>query len=366
MSVKRKIMKVEHLVGMASRPVLACLLGLVLGFTPRSVFAVLADTEGIARPWLEITQPMGLGASGVVCTHVQAGATVNPNRGGFAACNLSVRGLAGLGRTRPKFPQNMPSMDSMYNWAIATRGRASTLSSAEARWQSFIGPPGPPGGRQLGLATHRASANVSAVSGGLFNPAPPGRGVGESRDPIELVFDVSDLLSYSLILGDAGASASELGIGFFADDPLVTNSLEYSASFQNVSYNGQPLNGELFSLVISSEGVITSREDLDVQFTPWSGSGLTSSQVDDVESLVKDSLTLLVTGFVGLTPGTELVLFGTGGLLPAVVFEHQATTVLYEDRLVAQTSVVPVPGSIGFVVLGIGWIGRRVHSKTYR
>jgi hypothetical protein len=324
--------------------------------------AVKDSTSGVVAPTIGHLDNLPLKATGTVGVHVVAGAITDPPRAGYgvlATTNIPVA----IGRTRPKLVGNTTQSDFVFNGATATMPivATTTTSSGFASWRSNVTLAN---GRITSIgAKHTANAGVTKT-GGPFLPAPNGFAIAESEDPLQFNFTTSGALNYTVSLGSTSASEP---FEIQSDSSLGSNNLTITAGFTNVTdLAGDELNGQLYSLSLSSSGVVSSPNDVSIDFTPWSGLGLTSTDVKSVEDYVRSNLSLLSDGAIGFSPGLEVPLFGSGGPLSAVTLDYAPGEVTYQDTIFTSSALAsPEPSSIALLssavvtVAGYCWLRRR-------
>jgi hypothetical protein len=226
---------------------------------------------------------------------------------------------------------------------------ATTSSSGRAIWSSFAFQ-NPPGKWDYG-ARLRAEASVNKTFGRLFGTwAVGGEAYSEAADPMEFDFVTTGSIQYEVMLGSE--PTNEFGI--YCDDPTGTNSIVFVANFTNVYSSGfvTRLAGQLFSLVIQSTGVLTNSDNLTITFSPWSGLGMDSGQIQAVQEYVRSNMSLLPDGVVGFMGQIPLV--GTNGPIPTISLSYQPGPIFYDDSLLGSASGAQSLDGIQQPPLGIG------------
>src|SRR5262249_33063923 len=132
-----------------------------------------------------------------------------------------------------------------------------------------------------------ASGTVTQSTTGILVPAPPGVAQAMSDDPMVFHFSTAGSLGYTYTLGSPGPSSSSDLLSIQSNDPRGQNVLQFDAAFHNVSLNGQSLNGDLFTLTLSSSGIVTSDQDIAVSFVPWSGLGMSPNSIQTIQQTIQ-------------------------------------------------------------------------------
>jgi hypothetical protein len=206
------------------------------------------------------------------------------------------------------------------------------------------------------------------------NPEGSGLAVAEGRDPevFELdepgSFDFNISLGSSVISYDEDTGLPEPSLALFSDSELGFVHFDLSVSFLGVEVNDEPLDGELFRLVIEGRGPIhglgppedleEALQNLQVAFLPSDVLGLDPGEIDAVETFVRNALGVLADGSIGLEPGVEVVLFGDGGARPTLTIDYDAGVVVYEDSAVS-LAAAPEPAPLALLVGGLLLVGLR-------
>jgi hypothetical protein len=271
--------------------------------------------------------------------------------------------LPGIGATADKFDARGRPATQTYestSRAPAAKG-ARVVSKADADFSGTVAGMNR-GSSILVAAGVNELGNVQRASG---------LAAAEARDPEVYRFSAPGSFTYEFSLGNSDITIDPVTGLSLPSLSLQSDTLEgsvhyhFAASFQGVSVNDQSLDGELFRLVIEGTGVVSSKDDLAVTFLPSPVLGLSSAQIRTVESFVKDRLVPLSGGGVGLAPGTEVPIFGSGGALPTLTLTHGVGQVTYEDSTGVRAEVVPEPstlvlGATGvLVVTAYGWRRRK-------
>jgi hypothetical protein len=324
--------------------------------------AAKVTTNGRAAPHIETDKDADSESSGSVCVRTVAGGSVNKGvaPGPLADCTISkeevIKGQKfttvgkGKGRTKRKYMEDknkklLSQTDSVSGLDEVDKGKDSNVkSTAKASWQSFV---------EDEAATLKAEANVSR--GGKATE--PGYAAAEAKDPFLFVFDTSGSFGFNLFWGDpsiaidpdTGLPVSELSI--FSDDPNGLAHLDFRAGLTGVTFNGKAPAGDLFVLSINARGIVDDPFDLDIEFLPWSGLGMTDSDIAAFVSYFRSRLSPLSDGSVGLPPGTRFALVGPGSPVPALAFVADAGLVTLSVGVVAEAQTAAVPPT--WILLGI-------------
>jgi hypothetical protein len=293
-----------------------------------------ADTAGSLQSLIEANATVRTTSTGGTCVRVHAGAVNNP--GSAPSCTISVPGPSadGRGNIRPKFflQQGIlePNTDTFANTATTNSGGATTTSSGAADWVALLFPGLP---TNFFGAWHGVSARVITTDAAVLNP---GQAVGEARDPLEFIASSGAALAYTATLSD---------VRFRSDSTLGRNRLVVQSTFENVRRNNNPLTGQLWTLIVTSQGVVTSNAALTVDLSLWSGLGITPAQEAAAETFLRDQLQPLPNGYVGFSG--EIELFGEDGPLPMLVLDHPANQVVrYIDSVTADTELGRPPAAV--------------------
>jgi hypothetical protein len=228
--------------------------------------------------------------------------------------------IPGIGQTKKKFVTENGNLKGQESPILLSSSDAGTLpdrtvSQAEAHWESFVG------ARSTAVRL-KAEANVRRPT----PKAPDGFAAAEAKDPIIINFTTSGSFGFDYLLGSTTIETDSLGqplspLSLFSDSPTGTVHLDFSAGLTGVQFNGMPLNGRLFVLSLDARGPVHSPSDLTIGFLPWAGLGLSQSDDDAVASYVESQLTTLPDGSVGLAPGQQFALFGSGSPLGSIAFD---------------------------------------------
>jgi hypothetical protein len=103
-------------------------------------------------------------------------------------------------------------------------------------------------------------------------------------------------------------------------------------------------------LSIDARGIVDNPFELDIEFLPWSGLGMTDSDIAAFVSYVRSKLSPLSDGSVGLPPGIQFPLVGPGSPVPMLTFQADAGQVTLSVGVVAEAQSVPHPPT--WVLLG--------------
>ena len=305
---------------------------------------------------------MRLTSSGAVCVHVKAGGSADPGVEPACTSSLPPPAATGRGRSKPKFLVTSPGQlegnsDSFSNTVSASAGGGTTTSAGAADWEGIFVPD--LGAGAIFGAVHGTSAQVTSTGAGAISP---GRAVGEAKDPIEFVTPAASTLSY-------GAEILEMRLK--ADSSGARNRLRVVATFENVTRNGTPLTGSLWTLTISSQGKVSAPADLALDLTLWSGLGIPAAQEAAAEAYLRSHLVTNADGSIGFTDAVAV--FGGDSPLAEILLSHPANQVIrYLDAVaaeseLAQTAAVPAlpaGGALGLAVLLAG-LGLR-HARRSR
>ena len=343
---------------------ISLLLAMPLLLAPRFAAAAEADTQGTFQA-LFVVQNANVNTSsmGTSCVHVNAGSQTNPGSG--TSCTIAApAGVSGKGHDAPKFLVAGPGQlsgdaDGFSNVANTTVSGATIASTSSALWNSFHSQQG--ADVYFG-AWHDSSARVTNSDPQL---ATSGRAVADSRDPLDFSAPSSGTFSYEVVL--AGS--------FKADNAGARNALAIRASIEGVSVAGQPLNGPLWSLDITTNGVVTSSASFNINLWTAPVIGVTPAQKAAAENHLRQEIQPGAGGSVGFPD--DVPLFGSGGPLPAIALQHPAgTSVRYSDSLSADSRLVKpaaVPAGspwasvvLALLLLAVTWRVRAPGSRAPR
>ena len=273
----------------------------------------------------------------------------NPKPKNFA---IGAKNFKGIGDTDDKFVNNVPQTHKYISATQAINPMTNDATTAAAL------------ARYAGTNVNQALGSNLFAAATVLNSgaqAPGGTAAAQAKDPMVYSVSTAGSFQFEFALGNPTIQIDpETGnpipsLSFQSNIANAVNELDIAASITGVSYNGQTLSGDLFDLTISSTGILNSNADLSVVFTPNKALGLTSADIDAMDTYIQDSLLPLGGGLIGLAPGAVLPLFGEGSpidSLTAFTLDYQAGTITYEDSLGVYGAAVPEPSSL--ILLSVG------------
>jgi hypothetical protein len=249
----------------------------------------------------------------------------------------------------PKTKGLIPQEDTVSGSSMGGKAPDVTDSEATASWESFVG---------------ARSSRIELSAEGKVAPAtknsPPGLAAAESKDPFVFNMTSSGSLGFDFVVGsstivtDPNTRLPQSPLEILCNDSTGRAHLDFSAGMTGVRINGQPLNGDLFVLSVDAQSPVRSPSDLTINFLPFAGLGLTSSDVAAFDSYFRSQLTTLPDGSVGLRPGQEFALIGSGSPIPTVTADFDPGTVTIFDSTTAVGAIAPEPSGAVLALVGAG------------
>lgn len=326
--------------------------------------------------------PGGVNGVGSICVYVDVDGAPIPKPAGTSKCSVTVpadsyttpkteqQGLVagtytGWGQDKAKFaaPAGSPVVgqsDFLANETSGTNPTGTTTAKAHGFWAASITPAGDTSVRLRTAASVDEPAGLASLQG---------HAAAEAKDPISFEFDASGSFDFTFELGDPllfdldGEQLPSLALS--SDNPHSGVAAFIRVGLNGVSYAGQDLDGDLFTLIIGGEGIIGSVDDLFAEFVPWTGLGLSTTDILAVEDYVLDALVPLATGGFGLPAGTEIPLIGPGGPIDTLTFDHGVGEVELHASAISAATTVAQPATPLLLLMGcLGWYCRRLTGRT--
>jgi hypothetical protein len=264
----------------------------------------------------------------------------------------------GVGRTKPKFLDQNVRLLPLDDLVRSSTTSDPSFAVGGASWASFVEP--------QGLRSRRSVMGYASPAIGFTGVI---IGAAEARDPLVFdfasggAFDVEFFVGSTDITLDPDTGLPVPSLSIFSDDPNGEAHLDVRAALSGAELDGVPLDGDLFLLTIDAAGVVDSPSDLAIEFLPWSGLGLTASDVAAFVSYFESTLSLLPDGSVGLAPGTSVALIGPGSPIPTLTFDAVPGFVTYSDVAVATAQSVPEPAPLGLLSIAAAWGLLRIRCR---